>query len=208
MCVCVCVRACVRACACVRVRACVRVCVRACVRVCVCVYHGLQHWQKAQTLRVITGPRNLICILTFHFHPDEMIDGGRHTVEGNTLVDVPAVASDVVNHQHLSVHPYLCNRCKPRMVHTMYRRGLSPSHHTKVIIRFEFNVVFRLQRSCGLLGTGSPGQPPRLSHSSWALSLLKLIIYLDEHLFWASLREEPQRFTMATAFRCSPRLRV
>ena len=31
------------------------------------------------------------------------------------------------------------------------------------------NVALRPQRPRGLLGTGSPGRPPRLSHSSWAL---------------------------------------
>ena len=31
---------------------------------------------------------------------------------------------------------------------------------------FEFNVALRPQRPQGLLGTGSPGRPPRLSHNS------------------------------------------
>ena len=34
-----------------------------------------------------------------------------------------------------------------------------------------FRVALRLQKPSGLLGTGSPGRPPRLSHSSWALSV-------------------------------------
>ena len=33
----------------------------------------------------------------------------------------------------------------------------------------KFKVTLRPQRSYGLLGTGSPGRPPRLSHSYWAL---------------------------------------
>ena len=36
-------------------------------------------------------------------------------------------------------------------------------------LEFEFNVVLCPQRSYGLLGTGSSGRPPRLSHSSWTL---------------------------------------
>ena len=35
---------------------------------------------------------------------------------------------------------------------------------------FEFNVALRPQRPYGLLGAGSPGRPPRLSHSSCALN--------------------------------------
>ena len=31
------------------------------------------------------------------------------------------------------------------------------------------NVALRPQRPQGLIGTGSPGRPPQLSHSSWAL---------------------------------------
>ena len=34
-----------------------------------------------------------------------------------------------------------------------------------------FTVALRPQRPCGLLGTGSPGRPPLLSHSSWVLTL-------------------------------------
>ena len=34
-----------------------------------------------------------------------------------------------------------------------------------------FNVALCLQRQYGLLGTGSPGRPPRFSHSSWAVIL-------------------------------------
>ena len=36
---------------------------------------------------------------------------------------------------------------------------------------FFFSVALHPQRPCGLLGTGSPGRPPRLSHSSWASML-------------------------------------
>ena len=35
---------------------------------------------------------------------------------------------------------------------------------------FKFNVALRPQRPLGLLGTGSPGRPPRLSHNSRALT--------------------------------------
>ena len=41
-----------------------------------------------------------------------------------------------------------------------------------------FNAAWRPQRLYGLLGTGSPGQSPRLSHSSWAL-------YLRMYLWWS-----------------------
>ena len=33
----------------------------------------------------------------------------------------------------------------------------------------QFHDALRPERPYGLLGTGSPGRPPRLSHSSWAL---------------------------------------
>ena len=36
-------------------------------------------------------------------------------------------------------------------------------------VAFKFSVALRPQRPYGLLGTGSPGRPPRLSHSTWAL---------------------------------------
>ena len=47
----------------------------------------------------------------------------------------------------------------------------------------QFNVALRPQRPQGLLGTESPGRPPRLSHSSWALTrlLLLLLILLYVH---------------------------
>ena len=35
---------------------------------------------------------------------------------------------------------------------------------------FDFNVDLRAQGPYGLLGTGSSGRPPRLSHSSWTLN--------------------------------------
>ena len=35
---------------------------------------------------------------------------------------------------------------------------------------FKFSVALRAQRPYGLLGTRNPGLPPRLLHSSWALS--------------------------------------
>ena len=34
-----------------------------------------------------------------------------------------------------------------------------------------FNVALRLQKPQDVLGTGSPGRPPRLSHSCWALTV-------------------------------------
>ena len=34
---------------------------------------------------------------------------------------------------------------------------------------FDLNVALRPQRPYGLLGTGSPGWPPRLSRRSWTL---------------------------------------
>ena len=39
---------------------------------------------------------------------------------------------------------------------------------------FFFNVALRPLRLNGLLGTGSPGRPPQLSHSCWALTFLHL----------------------------------
>ena len=41
----------------------------------------------------------------------------------------------------------------------------------EIVCNVQCNVAVRPQRLYGLLGTGSPGQPPRLSHSSWALRL-------------------------------------
>ena len=40
------------------------------------------------------------------------------------------------------------------------------------IFLFKFSVALHPQRPSGLLGTGSPGRPLRLSHSSWALRSL------------------------------------
>ena len=45
--------------------------------------------------------------------------------------------------------------------------GVSLSPHLRT--RLKFRVALRPQRPYGLLGTGSPGRPPRLSHGSWAL---------------------------------------
>ena len=37
-------------------------------------------------------------------------------------------------------------------------------------LNFQFSLVFlHIHRNCRFLGTGSPGWPPRLSHSSWTL---------------------------------------
>ena len=40
-----------------------------------------------------------------------------------------------------------------------------------VAVQFEFSVALRPQRKYRLLGTGSPGWPPPVSHSSWALTV-------------------------------------
>ena len=40
---------------------------------------------------------------------------------------------------------------------------------SRLIVKFKFIVVLRPQRPDGLLGTGSPGRTPRLSHSSRVL---------------------------------------
>ena len=55
-----------------------------------------------------------------------------------------------------------------------YGRGAQDGHlnsHTvlRVSVKFKFNVAWRPQRLYELLWTGSPGRPPQLSHSSWAL---------------------------------------
>ena len=43
--------------------------------------------------------------------------------------------------------------------------------HTDSTVEFEFSVAVRPQKPpYGLLGTGSPGRPPPLSHSIWALN--------------------------------------
>ena len=46
---------------------------------------------------------------------------------------------------------------------------------------FQFSVPFRPQKPSGLLGTGSPGRPPRLSHSSWALEETSSSVFLSVH---------------------------
>ena len=46
------------------------------------------------------------------------------------------------------------------------------------VVTHEFNVALRPQRPYGLLGTGSQGQPPRLSHSSWALTVCQFNVDL------------------------------
>ena len=38
------------------------------------------------------------------------------------------------------------------------------------LMMFNFRVALRPQKPYGLLATGSPGRPPRLSHSSWPLT--------------------------------------
>ena len=57
-------------------------------------------------------------------------------------------------------------------VHQAYwGRGAQEGHldfHTAPEL-WSFSVALRPQKPSGLLGTGSPGGPPRLSHSSWAL---------------------------------------
>jgi len=58
----------------------------------------------------------------------------------------------------------------------------------------KFNVVLRPQRPQGLLGTGSPGWLPQLSHSSWTLSptvilgLITIIMYIY-HVFIDALSD-------------------
>ena len=47
--------------------------------------------------------------LTLHGHLNEVVDGGRHSVERNTLIGVSAVACDVVDDEYLPVHPDLCH---------------------------------------------------------------------------------------------------
>ena len=54
-------------------------------------------------------------------------------------------------------------------------KGFSSSRNS-----FKFSVALRPQRPQGLLGTWSPGRPPRISHSSWALQKL---IYLFIHTY-------------------------
>ena len=47
-----------------------------------------------------------------------------------------------------------------------------------VAVEFEFSVALRPQSTYRRLGTGSPGRPPALSHSSWASSVL-LYVHRD-----------------------------
>ena len=49
---------------------------------------------------------------------------------------------------------------------SFWGRGIRGS---KTEFRFVFSELLYVHRDCTDLGTGSPGQPPRLSHSSWAL---------------------------------------
>ena len=60
-------------------------------------------------------------------------------------------------------------------------KTLQPARPVFVVtLEFKFKVALRPQRPCRLLGTGSPGRPPRLSHSSWVLHtvLLRFIVAL------------------------------
>ena len=43
---------------------------------------------------------------------------------------------------------------------------------------FKFSIAWHPQRPQWLLGTGSPGRPPRLAHSSWALTWLSAIQFI------------------------------
>ena len=50
-----------------------------------------------------------------------------------------------------------CKQCYPSVINVLFRLAY---------LRGSFSVALRPQRPYGLLGTGSPGRPPRLSHSS------------------------------------------
>ena len=52
---------------------------------------------------------------------------------------------------------------------TSFKRHRSSSTSKTVFFFFFHNVALRPLRPYRLLGTGSPGRPPRLSHSSWAV---------------------------------------
>ena len=99
------------------------------------------------------------------------------------------VSVDVKHHVYLITNNALRNRLQttitskncPRssVLHAMplccllsSKRGLQPSIAPGTRSSFEFSVALRPQRLYGLsLGTGSPGRPSRLSHSSCALTM-------------------------------------
>ena len=64
-------------------------------------------------------------------------------------------------------------------------QGVKKKKNQKKIIKF--SVVLRPQRPYGLLGTGSPGRPPRLPHSSWALKQDIMVIRLIIIIRWTAV---------------------
>ena len=50
--------------------------------------------------------------------------------------------------------------------------GGPPLKELEKLTNTRFSVAWRPQKPSGLLGTGSPGRPPRLSHRSWSLERL------------------------------------
>ena len=60
---------------------------------------------------------------------------------------------------------------EPRTSTSTFTQLLSSGANTRL-----FNDTLRPQRPYGLFGTGSPGRPPRLSHSSWTLLPIIYII--------------------------------
>ena len=60
---------------------------------------------------------------------------------------------------------------RPRqLASTTPHRYPKPAHYSAS--QFKFTVALRPYKPLGLLGTGSPRRPPRLSHSSWASEML------------------------------------
>ena len=64
----------------------------------------------------------------------------------------------------------------------LYESPAPLNFYTVTACASEFIVALRPSRPYGLLGTGSPGRPPRLSHSSWALFFS--IALRPQRLYW------------------------
>ena len=82
-------------------------------------------------------------------------------------------------HTYIYIYIYSVQCCFTSTETTRTIRDKEPRTSTSIstqllgseFVLSEFSVALRQQRPSGLLGTGSPGRPPRLSHSSRALTV-------------------------------------
>ena len=93
--------------------------------------------------------------------------GERHKNTGSTRKD--GDLRDVVNQaSNSTVYVTIWNRKRPRT--PVQRQRTMQLKISLLWWIFKFSVAVRPQRPYGLLGTGSPGGPPPLSHSFWGTS--------------------------------------